>query len=721
MKKLKFYAVIVLFVIIINIFSGVILAIENTNETNTIMINQTDENNVIPEKEDTKNTVNDTNTTNVVENELNNSIVDNKDSANNDNNIINNTIDNDTIVENTDDDVVEEEIKKNDGIMLLSDDEQSTLSVQYKTHVQNVGWQNYVKDGETAGTSGQSLRLEGINIKLLNSEENLNIKYQVHIQNVGWQSWKKNGDMAGTSGQSLRLEAIRICLEDSEDYSIMYRVHVQNVGWQNWKTDGEIAGTSGQSLRLEAIQIKIVSKQKKGKICLEAPSNGTTYYGISSINVKGWKMANVSNTMIKAYLDEAEVASSAITYYNRTDVTNTILDYGTATQNPKAGFKFSIDTTEVSSGNHTIKIVLYAGNTVLTTINSTFKIDRDLHVSYRSHVQNIGWQGYVFDGQTSGTSGKSYRVEALNISLKNAPSDAKILYRTHVQNIGWQSWKSNGEAAGTSGQSLRVEAIEIKLQNMDDYTVEYQVHVQNVGWTGWYIDGETAGTVGRGLRVEAIRIRLVPKYKRQYKGIDVSQFNGSINWGYVKNEGIDFAFIRVGFRGYGQAGNFAEDSMFKLNMAAAKNAGIPVGVYFVTQAITEAEAVEEANWVLDKIKGYNLEYPIAIDIEAPGLAKPTDIPRTQNLDKSTRTRLAKIFCQTIQNAGYTPIVYTNVNWATNYLNMSELSQFDTWIAHYTSASAPSYNGNYTIWQYTSLGSVRGILGNVDLNIGYKKY
>ena len=161
--------------------------------------------------------------------------------------------------------------------------------------------------------------------------------------------------------------------------------------------------------------------------------------------------------------------------------------------------------------------------------------------------------------------------------------------------------------------------------------------------------------------------------------------------------------------------------MFKRNIEAAKAAGVPVGIYFVTQAITDAEAVEEANWVLQKIKEYDIEYPIAIDIEAPGLEKPTDIPRTQNLDKNTRTRLAKIFCQTIQNAGYTPIIYTNVDWAVNKLNMSELSQYDTWIAHYTSASAPSYNGKYTIWQYSDKGTINGILGNVDLNISYKKY
>lgn len=708
-----FLTILIITILLLNIFLPIVLANSETanseyNETfyNEVNSEESDEiiddNETLPDENETvekDETITDENTKDDVEENIE---------------------EDDIIEEDIQEEIIEDNTDENYGIMLL--ESSPSLGVKYRTHVQNVGWQNYVQDGTTAGTSGQSLRLEGINIQLLNSEKNLNIKYQVHIQNIGWQSWKKNGEMAGTSGQSLRLEAIRICLEDSDDYTIMYRVHIQNVGWQEWKTDGEMAGTSGQSLRLEAIQIKIVPKQTKGKLYLDTPSNGSTYYSSSSINVQGWKMANVSNTSIKAYIDNTEISSSTITYYNREDVTNTILNYGTATQNPKAGFKFTLSPEDLTNGSHTIKIVLYSGTTALATINSNFKVDKNLHVNYRSHVQDVGWQGYVMDGEMSGTSGKSYRVEAMNIELINAPSNAKILYRTHVQDVGWQNWKSNGEMTGTSGQSLRIEAIEIKLENMDDYTVEYQVHIQDKGWSDWYMDGETAGTMGQSKRIEAIRIRIVEHYKRNYRGIDVSQFNGNINWGFVKRDNVDFAFIRVGYRGYGQAGNFAEDTMFKKNIQAAKTAGIPVGVYFVTQAITDAEAIEEANWVLQKVKEYDIEYPIAIDIEEAGVAAG-DVPRTQNLDKNTRTRLAKIFCQTIKASGYTPIVYTNVDWATNKLNMSELSQYDTWIAHYKYDvnSKPNYNGAYTIWQYSDKGSINGVLGNVDLNISYKKY
>ena len=133
-------------------------------------------------------------------------------------------------------------------------------SISYTTHIQDIGWQNQVKDGEMAGTEGQAKRLEAIKITLKDLS-GVKIKYQTHIQDIGWQDWKYDGTLAGTEGQSKRLEAIRIELEENDKYSIMYRVHIQDIGWQDWRYDGEKAGTEGQSKRLEAIQIKIVEKQ----------------------------------------------------------------------------------------------------------------------------------------------------------------------------------------------------------------------------------------------------------------------------------------------------------------------------------------------------------------------------------------------------------------------------------------------------------------------------
>ena len=155
------------------------------------------------------------------------------------------------------------------------------ISVTYRTHVQSIGWQKKVKDGELSGTTGKSLRLEAIRISVSNTKYTGNIMYRTHVQNIGWQSWKKNGGTAGTSGLSYRLEAIQIYMTGalSDHYDIYYRVHAQQYGWLAWVKNGEPAGTAGFSYRLEGIQIKIVKKGAK------APGD---LKGIKSVNKSGF-------------------------------------------------------------------------------------------------------------------------------------------------------------------------------------------------------------------------------------------------------------------------------------------------------------------------------------------------------------------------------------------------------------------------------------------------
>ena len=1112
---------------------------------------------------------------------------------------------------------MKEENLKIDEQTLETKEKTSNLSVSYKTHVQYVGWQNYVQDGEMAGTENQSLRLEAIDIKLANNtNENIGIKYQVHAQNYGWMDWKHDGEMAGTQDEALRLEAIKIDLENSEKYSIMYRVHIQNIGWQEWKTDGEIAGTEGQALRLEAIEIKIVEKQKKGKLCVDTPSNGTVYYNkeTSNISVVGWKMANVSNSYIKAYLDGKEIDEKTISYYERPDVIQAITDYGTEKQNPTPGFRFDINTTNFENRNYVIKIELYSENTLLETISKTVSIDGKMHVQYRTHVQYVGWQNYVQDGEMAGTQGQDLRLEALNLKIVNRPEENmsikyqvhaqnygwmdwkqngemagtqdeglrleaikidlensenySVMYRVHIQNIGWQDWKQNGEIAGTEGRALKLEAIEVKLvkkpkieinytynknnntvtatiksdkmlssisdnswnlsadklsyskqydsndiynvtvtdidgienqvqininqvvepismikysshiqlngwektlskidgetsgttdegkrleaikislgtsekipenasikyqahvqyygwmdwvkdgeiagtvgenkrleaikielegfegycveyrvyvqdtgwqkwrsngeiagttneekrieaiqikivkeeektveprveyqsyiqnsgwqekvlentitgkeesnkrieslkielngvkegssikyrvytnnlwqdwknsseiagtigqsieaiqinlenlegysieyrvyisgygwqkwrkngetagivgnnieaiqirivyntsetiepevsyqvhvqgngwmkenvedtiagttgeekrieaikislsdvesnqrikyrahvegigwqpwvrngatsgttgqnkrieaiqielENMDKYTVEYQVHIQDYGWSNWMIDGETAGTTGQNKRIEAIKIRIVPKYYRTYKGIDVSEHNGLIDWQSVKNSGVQFAMIRCAYRGYG-TGKIVTDAYFDYNIQNASAVGIQVGIYFFSQATSITEAVEEANYAISLAQKYNcVTYPIVIDTEYSGA--PNNTGRADNLGVALRTNIIAAFCNQVEKLGYISMVYASRDWLYNNLEITRLSNYETWLAHYTNdpSKKSDYKYNYGIWQYTSSGSVPGIGGRVDLNVGYKKY
>ena len=148
-------------------------------------------------------------------------------------------------------------------------------SVVYRTHIQNTGWQNQKRNGAISGTTGKSLRLEGITIKLFDKGYagiSGGITYCVHIQNIGWQGWKSNGKMAGTTGKALRLEAIQIKLtgDIAKRYDVVYRVHAQNYGWMGWAKNGAKAGTAGCSYRLEAIQVKLVKKGTVVKSAMKA-------------------------------------------------------------------------------------------------------------------------------------------------------------------------------------------------------------------------------------------------------------------------------------------------------------------------------------------------------------------------------------------------------------------------------------------------------------------
>ncbi len=193
-------------------------------------------------------------------------------------------------------------------------------------------------------------------------------------------------------------------------------------------------------------------------------------------------------------------------------------------------------------------------------------------------------------------------------------------------------------------------------------------------------------------------------------GIDVSKWNGEIDWEVVKAEGVDFAIIRCGYRG-SSSGWLLEDPYFYKNLTGAKKAGIKVGVYFFTQATNLVEAVEEASMVVSLLGDTEIEYPVFIDTEGAG-----GNGRADNLDPGTRTAVVNAFCQTIQNAGLDAGVYSGRNWFYNNLIVDEMEAPNVWLAEYR--QTPLYEGRYDMWQYTSSGSVAGIEGRVDLNISY---
>lgn len=193
-------------------------------------------------------------------------------------------------------------------------------------------------------------------------------------------------------------------------------------------------------------------------------------------------------------------------------------------------------------------------------------------------------------------------------------------------------------------------------------------------------------------------------------GIDVSKWNKEIDWEKVKDAGIEFAIIRCGYRG-ASSGALVLDPMYKRNIEGAIEAGIPVGVYFFTQALDEVEAVEEASMVISLIEDYDVDYPVFLDSESAG-----GRGRADALDTEERTKIHKAFLETIASAGYETGIYGSRNWLNDEVDMTQVSEYRTWLAEY--ADIPVYDKYYHMWQYTSKGSVDGIETRVDLNLCY---
>lgn len=200
------------------------------------------------------------------------------------------------------------------------------------------------------------------------------------------------------------------------------------------------------------------------------------------------------------------------------------------------------------------------------------------------------------------------------------------------------------------------------------------------------------------------------------KVIDVSQWNGGINWPSVAKS-VDAVIIRVGYRGYGNAGTLATDPKFKANIQSAIAAKIPVGIYWCSQALSDAEAIAEARYCHNLLKAYKLDYPVYLDSEHMG---PNATGRADKIGKSRRTQYGIAFCRAMKDYGYKVGLYCSESWYSDEIDGARFDRegFSIWIAKYSSTK-PKYR--HDAWQYTDKGTVSGISGNVDVNHFYKDY
>lgn len=464
----------------------------------------------------------------------------------------------------------------------LDENEIKNIDINYNVHIQDIGWQGDKKNGEMAGTSGLSKRLEAIRI----FSGDFAIEYKTHIQDYGWEdSYKKDGELSGTTGKSKRLEAIKIRLYGNlkDEYDIYYRVHVQNFGWLGWAKNGEAAGSEGYSYRLEAIEIKVVSKDENIDTFDKSFYKKQLYYNthISNLGWSGYSndgevsgnrdeglealsifLSNQAYIGDIEYKSFVEGGSFEEEYRKNGEVSGTtgqsksinavrIRLTGEVKEHYDIYYRVYIDkigyldwakNDEITGSEiykiKTIEIKLLDKN---ESINSGGNIFCHSNIKYKSFNEDAGWGKFKYDGQMMGSTGKSKMLEAYEIELLK--TGGQILYRSFIEGVGWEEYKSSG-ISGVEGK--KIEAISIKLDGeiKDEYDICYRVHVQNIGWLGWTRNGENAGTLGYDYGIEAIEIKLVSKdenidYDKSFYKRDLSYKThiSNIGWQNDKYDG----------------------------------------------------------------------------------------------------------------------------------------------------------------------------------------
>ena len=448
-----------------------------------------------------------------------------------------------------------------------------------------------------------------------------------------------------------------------------------------------------------------------GKINIERPTFNQNYIRPDNKNItlSGWAVSNDSNSTIRIFIDENKV-NPTITRIYRSDVDKAIsVSFGGTQNTPKAGYQATLDIGNLSNGKHIIKIqeISRYGDLICeasTNINLQNKkylgeicIDNpNQNKTYKNgDIINVtGWAvsndensvvGIYVDGQFKANASRHYRGDVVNFMKK---------YENKTQNAGFVS--------------------DIIVSGLSDGT-----HTLTVREKSRYGEEIVKSEVKFIVQTPSVNNNVPPNntLTAGSKGIDVSQFQGNINWSQVANSGIKYAMIRIGYRGYGKSGGLAEDTKYKDNFKNAKANGLKVGIYYYSTALNTAEAQKDAEYVITLLKKYGYQnqvtMPIAIDLEVN-----EQTARDAKLSKQTRTDVANTFCSIIKSNGYTPMVYASKSFLISNMNASQVN-YDIWCAQYNSKC--TYTGNYTMWQYSDSGKVSGINGNVDCNICYKNY
>ena len=641
-----------------------------------------------------------------------------------------------------------------EAIKINLNDESIEGEIKYQVHVQNKGWMDWVSDGELAGTTGQGLRMEAIKIQLTGDlEKKYKVAYRTHVQYRGWMDWQSDGEISGTTGQGLRIEALEVKLIEREAVELSYQSH-SNDGWQDYVKNGEMSGTTGQGLSLDQIKIDL--------------KNNTDYSGdisYSIYNADSWsdfksstEAAGIENIPIEAVKIRLtdELSENYNIFYR---VHASYIGWMGWTSNGEVagtvGYLNKIEAIE-------IKILDKTESSLVNESNAS-KIG-DNSIKYSSHVQNIGWQDYVPDEEISGTTGQRLRLEAFKVKLSSVLSGG-IKYKAYVEKKGWSEEVSSDSISGTTGQGRTLEAISIRLDGVisENYDIYYRTHMSRIGWLSWAKNGDYSGCTNSSTKIEAIQIKLVRKNssieldtsrsfvtgswqnrdlnyydyfgelatgfkfidgqkcyfnpegtlyaKNVNKVIDVSTWQDYIDWDTIKKKGdVDAAIIRVGW-GTDDDVPCGTDGWFDRNIKEVQRLGIPYGIYIYAYANDNEHAVREADFVVSKMKEYNIPKDTWVWYDA----------EIKSIPRSSYNTIIPTFINRVKQSGYKNVgVYSGVSQldTTNgNTNTDTIRSYPIWVAQYYKHL--QYTGNYVGWQFSSTEYIDGINGYVDVSM-FKK-
>ena len=518
---------------------------------------------------------------------------------------------------------------------------------------------------------------------------NITIKAYIDNQEVSVDRHERNDVYKAITGYGTK--------EENPNNGYIKEVDIKNLKYGEHTVRVDLIDRFGNVLTKD--ERKFIYDRYENIIHIDLPGNDTVK---TQVHINGWYLIKKGNTHVNLYIDNTKIEN--VYTKKRPDVIIAYPEYKEYMENQNAGYDVTYDTTGLKDGKHTIKIEVVDDD------------NNDIAVTKTKEISIKKYNGLLC-------------IEYPSIANVNKDIDVVGWEMSELDNSYVKMFIDDQEANYTFNRVERNDVIE-GIKGYGDRSVNATPGYNTTIPISSLSQGKHKITINLYTRLNekiASETRYIFVYTNRYNGIDISSYNNVFDWNQVKKSGIDYVIARAAVRGYGINnqgidGNLVADPTFKEHVNQATLQGMKVGAYVYSQAINEFEGVKEVEMMIGQVEAAGgkskISLPLVIDTEFSSCEGRCG--RADHLTKEQRTRIVKTMAETIKSRGYTPMIYASTSFLNNQLDMSQLSEYNVWVAHY-GVEQPTYQGPYQIWQYTSDGSVSGIAGRVDMNYFYYKY